>query len=171
MSRGTLGLVLSGGGARGAFHIGVHECLLGDPRFHRGPAILSGTSSGAINAALIAAGKNPEEMMAFWCGLAEDPPVAASEAFVRGALAATGGSSARPHQNSIIWSGVFPAAMSAALMAPDDVPESTAGPRWKRGSPRSISYTPMWNAPRAPPPERTRPSALRLTARTPPGTS
>ena len=88
MSRGTLGLVLSGGGARGAFHIGVHECLLGDPRFHRGPAILSGTSSGAINAALIAAGKNPEEMMAFWCGLAEDPPVAASEAFVRGALAA-----------------------------------------------------------------------------------
>jgi len=88
VSRGSLGLVLSGGGARGAFHIGVHECLLGDPRFHRGPAILSGTSSGAINAALIAAGKNPEEMMAFWCGLAEDPPVAASEPFVRGALGA-----------------------------------------------------------------------------------
>ena len=88
MSRSTLGLVLSGGGARGAFHIGVHECLLGDPRFHRGPGVLSGTSSGAINAALIAAGKTPEEMMEFWCGLADDPPVAASEPFVRGALGA-----------------------------------------------------------------------------------
>ena len=88
MSRNALGLVLSGGGARGAFHIGVHEMLLGDPRFRRGPAILSGTSSGAINAALIAAGKTPEAMMEFWCGLAEDPPVAASEPFVRGALGA-----------------------------------------------------------------------------------
>ena len=88
MSRNALGLVLSGGGARGAFHIGVHEMLLGDPRFRRGPAVLSGTSSGAINAALIAAGKTPEQMMDFWCGLAEDPPVAASEPFVRGALGA-----------------------------------------------------------------------------------
>jgi predicted acylesterase/phospholipase RssA len=88
VSRNALGLVLSGGGARGAFHIGVHEVLLGDPRFHRGPAVLSGTSSGAINAALIAAGKTPDEMMQFWCGLAEDPPVAASAPFVRGALGA-----------------------------------------------------------------------------------
>jgi predicted acylesterase/phospholipase RssA len=88
VSRNALGLVLSGGGARGAFHIGVHEVLLGDPRFRRGPAVFSGTSSGAINAALIAAGKSAEEMMEFWCGLAEDPPVAASEAFVRGALGA-----------------------------------------------------------------------------------
>jgi len=88
VSRNALGLVLSGGGARGAFHIGVHEMLLGDPRFHRGPAVLSGTSSGAINAALIAAGKTPDEMMQFWCGLAEDPPIAASEPFVRGALGA-----------------------------------------------------------------------------------
>ena len=83
-----LGLVLSGGGARGAFHVGVYECLLGDRRFERGPAVLAGTSSGAINAALIAAGKTPDEMMQFWTSLADDPPVAANAAFVQDAVRA-----------------------------------------------------------------------------------
>lgn len=76
-----LGLVLSGGGARGAFQVGVYERLLRDPRFSRGPLVLSGTSAGAINAALIAAGKSPGEMMAFWNGIADDAPVVASERF------------------------------------------------------------------------------------------
>ena len=70
-----LGMVLSGGGARGAFQIGVYERLLRDSRFAAGPAVLSGTSAGAINAAMIAAGKSPAEMMAFWNGIADDPPV------------------------------------------------------------------------------------------------
>jgi NTE family protein len=83
-----LGLVLSGGGARGAFHVGVYECLLGDRRFERGPSVLAGTSSGAINAALIVAGKTPDEIMAFWNSLADDPPVTANEAFVQGAVRA-----------------------------------------------------------------------------------
>jgi NTE family protein len=77
----TLGLVLSGGGARGAFQVGVYERLLRDPRFARGPAVLSGTSAGAINAALIAAGRTPREMMRFWNGIAADPPVVASARF------------------------------------------------------------------------------------------
>jgi NTE family protein len=77
----TLGLVLSGGGARGAFQVGVYERLLRDPRFAGGPSVLSGTSAGAINAALIAAGKSPREMMRFWNGLADDPPVIASPLF------------------------------------------------------------------------------------------
>lgn len=77
----TLGLCLSGGGARGAFQVGVYERLLRDPRFARGPVVLSGTSAGAINAALIAAGKSPREMMAFWNGIADDPPVVASPLF------------------------------------------------------------------------------------------
>ena len=81
--RRTLGLVLSGGGARGAFHVGVYERLLDDPRFAAGPTVLSGTSAGAINAALIAAGKTPGEMMQFWRGIADDPPVAASDLFFR----------------------------------------------------------------------------------------
>lgn len=79
---GRLGLVLSGGGARGAFQLGVYERLIADPRFAGGPAILSGTSAGAINAALIAAGRTPEQMLRFWHGLAERPPAVANESFM-----------------------------------------------------------------------------------------
>jgi len=79
--RGTLGLVLSGGGARGAFQVGVYERLLADPRFATGPTVLSGTSAGAINAALIAAGRSPDELMRFWNDIADDPPVVASAEF------------------------------------------------------------------------------------------
>ena len=81
MPRQVLGLALSGGGARGAFQVGVYERLLEDPRFARGPGVLSGTSAGAINAALIAAGKSPRDMMAFWNGIASDPPIIASARF------------------------------------------------------------------------------------------
>lgn len=80
----TLGLVLSGGGARGAFQVGVYERLLEDERFAGGPVVLSGTSAGAINAALIAAGRTPTEMLEFWLGIADDPPVRASAAFFDG---------------------------------------------------------------------------------------
>ncbi len=76
-----LGLALSGGGARGAFQVGVYEVLLGAPQFSAGPAVVSGTSAGAINAALIASGKTPGELLAFWHGLAEDQPVDASASF------------------------------------------------------------------------------------------
>lgn len=81
-----LGMVLSGGGARGAFQVGVYERLLRDPRFAEGPTVLSGTSAGAINSALIAAGKSPREMMAFWNGIADDPPAMASPLFFRTAI-------------------------------------------------------------------------------------
>src|SRR5213594_1200958 len=82
----TPGLVLSGGGARGVFQVGVYERLLDDPRFARGPAVISGTSAGGINAALIAAGKSPREMLQFWNEIADHPPVTASPAFFDGAL-------------------------------------------------------------------------------------
>jgi predicted acylesterase/phospholipase RssA len=81
-----LGLVLSGGGARGAFQVGVYERLLRDPRFADGPAVISGTSAGAINGALIAAGKSPREMMDFWNGIADNPPATASDRFFDTAL-------------------------------------------------------------------------------------
>ncbi|MCW5892401.1 MAG: patatin-like phospholipase family protein [bacterium] len=84
----TLGLVLSGGGARGAFQVGVYERLLEDERFAGGPAVLSGTSAGGINAALIAAGRSPQEMLRFWRALADDPPVVASRLFFDGVLRA-----------------------------------------------------------------------------------
>src|SRR5689334_743213 len=79
----TFGLVLSGGGARGAFQVGAYERLVSDPRFRDGPRVLSGTSAGSINAALIAAGKSPREMLDFWHAIADDPPVIASERFFR----------------------------------------------------------------------------------------
>ncbi len=76
-----LGLVLSGGGARGPFQVGVYERLLRDDRFADGPAVLSGTSAGALNSAMIASGLSPVEIMEFWYGLADDPPVRASAQF------------------------------------------------------------------------------------------
>jgi len=69
------GLVLSGGGARGAFQVGVLERLLDDPEFGGGPVAISGTSAGGINAALLASGKSPQEMRQFWRDIAADPPV------------------------------------------------------------------------------------------------
>lgn len=76
-----LGMALSGGGARGAFQVGVYERLLRDPRFADGPTVLSGTSAGAINSALIAAGKSPREMLDFWNSIADNPPATASPLF------------------------------------------------------------------------------------------
>ena len=58
--RKPLGLCLSGGGAVGFAHIGVLQALL-DNGIR--PDILSGTSMGAIIAAMYAAGVNPTEMM------------------------------------------------------------------------------------------------------------
>lgn len=77
-----IGLVLSGGGARGAFQVGVWEVLSSDPRGIAGhPTVISGTSAGALNGALIAAGRSPREILDFWLGLADDPPVDANRAF------------------------------------------------------------------------------------------
>lgn len=77
-----LALVLSGGGARGAFQVGVWKVLRSDPRgFCRLPEVVSGTSAGAINAALLAAGLSPEAMLGFWLDLADRPPVVANELF------------------------------------------------------------------------------------------
>jgi len=55
-----LGLVLSGGGARGVAHLGAIQAML-----ERGmvPKIISGVSSGAIVGALYASGKQPKEIL------------------------------------------------------------------------------------------------------------
>jgi predicted acylesterase/phospholipase RssA len=53
-----------------------------DPRgLARLPEVISGTSAGAMNAVLIAAGLSPEAMLDFWLDLADSPPVVASEEF------------------------------------------------------------------------------------------
>jgi NTE family protein len=57
--RPRIGLVLSGGGARGAAHIGVIEVL---EELHIPVDCISGTSMGSIIGGLYAAGYSPEEM-------------------------------------------------------------------------------------------------------------
>jgi NTE family protein len=56
----TLGLALSGGGARGIAHIGVIQALL---EHGYQPDVLAGTSAGAIVGSLFAAGMTPEEIL------------------------------------------------------------------------------------------------------------
>ena len=59
----NIGLVLSGGGARGAAHIGAIKAL---EEFGISPTHVSGTSAGAIVGALYAAGKSWSEMLDFY---------------------------------------------------------------------------------------------------------
>ncbi|HAA56887.1 MAG TPA: hypothetical protein DCE42_19125 [Myxococcales bacterium] len=76
------GLVLSGGGARGAFQVGVWEILRNNPMgFQSTPEVLSGTSAGSLNCAFIASGLSPKEMLEFWLSLADTPPIRANERF------------------------------------------------------------------------------------------
>jgi predicted acylesterase/phospholipase RssA len=83
--RGRLGLVFSGAGARAVFQVGAYEVLIQDPRFS-GAEFLSCTSGGSINAALVASGKTPAQMMDFWLRFADTPPVHANKAFFREAV-------------------------------------------------------------------------------------
>jgi NTE family protein len=64
-------LVLSGGGGRGAYHVGVLEALVeqGWLEDGRGPDIIAGTSIGAINAAAIASGLTVGELKQRWLGM------------------------------------------------------------------------------------------------------
>lgn len=55
-----IGLVLSGGGARGFAHLGVIKAL---EELELTPSIISGTSAGAIVAAFYSAGFSPEEII------------------------------------------------------------------------------------------------------------
>jgi NTE family protein len=67
----SIGLVLSGGGAKGAFQAGVWKamCELGLAERVR---VISGTSIGALNAAAFATVPNPESTCDFWRNHVED---------------------------------------------------------------------------------------------------
>ncbi len=62
-AKATLGLVLSGGGARGIAHIGVIDALRSQGLE---PDAIAGSSSGAIIGALAAAGHSTETMLEFF---------------------------------------------------------------------------------------------------------
>ena len=59
----NIGIVLSGGGSKGIAHAGTLQ-FLEDQGIK--PSILSGTSAGAIIAALYAFGKSPDEILRFF---------------------------------------------------------------------------------------------------------
>lgn len=59
----TMGMVLSGGGARGLAHVGVLRALAEEGIE---PEVLAGTSAGAVVAALHAAGYSADEMVEFF---------------------------------------------------------------------------------------------------------
>jgi predicted acylesterase/phospholipase RssA len=83
----ALGIVLSGGGARGAFAAGVLDRVTADRRFSE-PLVVAGTSAGALNAALFAAGKTSTEIHAFWLELARRQPTRTNQAWFRQAASA-----------------------------------------------------------------------------------
>ncbi len=64
-------LVLSGGGGRGAYHIGVIEALIeqGWIEDGKGPDIIAGTSIGAINAAALASGMTIAQLKRHWLAM------------------------------------------------------------------------------------------------------
>jgi NTE family protein len=64
-------LVLSGGGGRGAYHVGVIEALVeqGWMEDGKGPDIIAGTSIGAINAAALASGLTVARLRECWLAM------------------------------------------------------------------------------------------------------
>ncbi len=62
-------LVLSGGGGRGAYHVGVYKYL---EEQNLRPDIVVGTSIGAVNGAMIVSGKTAAEMEQEWRRLTTD---------------------------------------------------------------------------------------------------
>jgi NTE family protein len=71
MTQPKKALVLSGGGGRGAYHIGVIEHLVacGWMEDGKGPDIIAGTSIGAINAAALASGLTAAQLKARWLNM------------------------------------------------------------------------------------------------------
>ncbi len=65
---GKRALVLSGGGARGAYQAGVFRCL---EEMKWKPEIICGTSVGAINACAMGSGLNSQELINLWLDLDE----------------------------------------------------------------------------------------------------
>jgi NTE family protein len=64
-------LVLSGGGGRGAYHVGVMETLVAQGWMEdgKGPNIIAGTSIGAINAAALASGLTVAQLRDRWLAM------------------------------------------------------------------------------------------------------
>lgn len=71
MAAAQKALVLSGGGGRGAYHVGAIEALVeqGWMEDGKGPDIIAGTSIGAINAAALASGMTVAQLKTAWLNM------------------------------------------------------------------------------------------------------
>jgi NTE family protein len=109
---GPLGLVLTGGGARAAYQVGVLASLARRYPELRIP-VLTGISSGAINAAHLAAsggtfGEAVEELRALWSGLSPEQVFRVDAGSLLGNVArwglrlVSGGSSAAPQVRGLV---------------------------------------------------------------------
>ncbi len=65
------GIVFSGGGALGAWEVGCYKAIL---EYKKGqlPSVVTGASAGAINAAGVCVGMDPDTLQAKWAGLAPE---------------------------------------------------------------------------------------------------
>lgn len=134
-----LGLVLAGGGARGAYEIGVWKaiCELGlDKRI----VAISGTSVGGINGALFASVRDPEQCVRLW-NQSVGKAFVANTNVVRGALQKIlddldrsldkRGKAKRQSNSEIdeadLWGAAFDAAVSALDRATTTVTNATSG--------------------------------------------
>ncbi len=93
--------LLAGAGARAVFQAGVLEELYEHERF-RHPKIFAGTSGGAINGALLAAGRTPRQLRDFWLRFATEPPIDANVPFFSKAIRVVAGSLVR-HGLAGLW--------------------------------------------------------------------
>lgn len=94
-SAGPVGLVLSGGGARGAYEVGVLSYIAEQmPKLLERVRVVTGTSVGAVNGAFLAShGVTPaavDDLVRIWRGLTIDDLVGLDRAGIR-ELLATGG--------------------------------------------------------------------------------
>lgn len=69
MTQGKRALVLSGGGGRGAYHVGVLQFL---DEHDWWPDVIVGTSIGAVNGAALASGHSAKSLRALWKRLKTD---------------------------------------------------------------------------------------------------
>lgn len=85
-----IGLVLAGGGARGAYQIGVWKALI-ELGIDKYIAVVSGTSIGAVNAMLFQQG-NYDMAEEFWCNVRKEQllPIDEKELIFKGVLYAIG---------------------------------------------------------------------------------
>lgn len=79
-----IGLVLSGGGAKGAYQAGTIKALA---EFDINPSVISGASIGALNGAIISTSMNTtiaaDSLKKLWTTLAEQPPLKLNETILK----------------------------------------------------------------------------------------